>query len=151
MTMNYDVWKKQGLFKPPRARHYGFIEALSKNLELSTTSVKSPLTAGERQMTQNLENLGFSVVPFGQGLKICRQQELMKLTLKRKSPSGHPVLRWMLITSSSAPTCRQHQKDRKKSTEKSTRSRHDYGADRAIRCGNDTGEACKHTRTAPYN
>ena len=48
-------------------------------------------------MVQNLENMGFTVVPFGQGLKDMSPltKELMKLTLEQKiAHGGHPVLRW---------------------------------------------------------
>lgn len=50
-------------------------------------------------MTQNLEGMGFTVVPFGQGFKDMSPptKELMKLTLEEKlAHSGHPVLRWMM-------------------------------------------------------
>lgn len=50
-------------------------------------------------MTQNLEDLGFTVVPFGQGFKDMSpsSKELMKLTLEEKlAHGGHPVLRWMM-------------------------------------------------------
>ena len=49
-------------------------------------------------MTQNLENLGFSVVPFGQGFKDMSPptKDLMRLTLSKQiAHGGHPVLRWM--------------------------------------------------------
>ncbi len=47
-------------------------------------------------MVQNLENMGFTVVPFGQGFKDMSPltKELMKLTLEQKiAHGGHPVLR----------------------------------------------------------
>ena len=50
-------------------------------------------------MVQNLETLGFTVVPFGQGFKDMSPptKELMKLTLEERiSHGGHPVLRWMM-------------------------------------------------------
>jgi len=50
-------------------------------------------------MTQNLEALGFTVVPFGQGFKDMSPptKELMKLTLEERiAHGGHPVLRWMM-------------------------------------------------------
>ena len=50
-------------------------------------------------MTQNLEGLGFTVVPFGQGFKDMSpsSKELMKLTLEEKlAHGGHLVLRWMM-------------------------------------------------------
>ena len=50
-------------------------------------------------MVQNLEGMGFTVVPFGQGYKDMSppSKELMKLTLEKKlAHNGHPVLRWMM-------------------------------------------------------
>ena len=50
-------------------------------------------------MVQNLEGLGFTVVPFGQGFKDMSPptKELMKLTLEERiAHGGHPVLRWMM-------------------------------------------------------
>ena len=50
---------------------------------------------GAVQMVQNLESMGFTVVPFGQGFKDMSPptKELMKLTLEQKlAHGGHPVL-----------------------------------------------------------
>ena len=50
-------------------------------------------------MVQNLEGMGFTVVPFGHGFKDMSPptKELMKLTLEQKlAHGGHPVLRWMM-------------------------------------------------------
>ena len=50
-------------------------------------------------MVQNLEGMGFTVVPFGQGFKDMSppSKELMKLTLEGKiAQGGHPVLSWMM-------------------------------------------------------
>ncbi len=50
-------------------------------------------------MVQNLEGMGFTVVPFGQGYKDMSpsSKELMKLTLEKKlAHGGNPVLRWMM-------------------------------------------------------
>ena len=52
---------------------------------------------GAVQMVQNLEGMGFTVVPFGQGFKDMSPptKELMKLVLENKiAHGGHPVLRW---------------------------------------------------------
>ena len=54
---------------------------------------------GTVQMVQNLEGMGFTVVPFGQGFKDMSPptKELMKLTLEQKvAHDGHPVLRCMM-------------------------------------------------------
>ena len=53
---------------------------------------------GVVQMSQNLEGLGFTVVPFGQGFEDMSppSKELMKLALEhRLAHGGHPVLAWM--------------------------------------------------------
>lgn len=75
-------------------------------------------------MVQNLEGMGFTVVPFGQGFKDMSPptKELMKLTLEQKlAHGGHPVLRWMMdniyIRTDPAGNIKA---DKEKSTEKST-------------------------------
>lgn len=48
-------------------------------------------------MVQDLEGMGFTVVPFGQGYKDMSPptKELMKLTLEERiAHGGHKVLRW---------------------------------------------------------
>ena len=50
---------------------------------------------GAVQMSQNLQDMGFTVVPFGQGFKDMSppSKELMKLALEGKlAHGGHPVL-----------------------------------------------------------
>ena len=50
-------------------------------------------------MVQNLEGLGFTVVPFGQGFKDMSPptKRLMELVLEKNiAHGGHPVLRWMM-------------------------------------------------------
>lgn len=50
-------------------------------------------------MVQNLEGMGFTVVPFDQGFKDMSPptKGLMKLVLEQRSAHGsHPVLRWMI-------------------------------------------------------
>ena len=84
-------------------------------------------------MVQNLEGMGFTVVPFGQGFKDMSPptKELMKLVLEKKiAHGGHPVLA-----------------DKEKSTEKIDGAIATImGLDRAIRCGNDTKESVYDTR-----
>ena len=77
---------------------------------------------GAVQMVQNLEGMGFTVVPFGQGFKDMSPptKELMKLVLEGKlAHGGHPVLRWMMdnifIRSDPAGNIKA---DKEKSTEK---------------------------------
>jgi len=69
--MNYDVWKKQGCLHTTEGNvvHYGFIESFIKDLGNRYNIREIAFDRwGAVQMTQNLENLGFMVVPFGQGL-----------------------------------------------------------------------------------
>jgi phage terminase large subunit-like protein len=106
---------------------------------------------GAVQMTQNLENLGFTVVPFGQGFKDMSPptKELMKLTLEEKlAHSGHPVLRWMMdniyIRTDPAGNIKA---DKEKSTEKIDGAVATIMAlDRAIRCGFGGGESVYNER-----
>ena len=54
---------------------------------------------GAVQMTQDLDNLGFTVIPFGQGFKDMSPptKELMNLVLaKQIKHDGNPVLHWMM-------------------------------------------------------
>lgn len=98
----YDVWQKQGHIKTTEGNvvHYGFIEQfigeLGKKYEIKEIAYDR---WGAVQMSQNLDGMGFTVVPFGQGFHDMSSptKELMKLTLERKiAHGGNPVLRWML-------------------------------------------------------
>ena len=95
---------------------------------------------GSVQMAQNLEGMGFTVVPFGQGFRDMSPptKELMKLTLAH---GGHPVLRWMMdniyIRTDLAGSIKA---DKEKSTEKIDEAVATIMAlDHTIRCGNNTG------------
>ena len=80
--------------------NYGFIEQfideLGKKFHIKEIAFDR---WGAVQMVQNLEGMGFTVVPFGQGYKDMRPptKELMKLTLEERiAYGGHKVLRWMM-------------------------------------------------------
>lgn len=98
----YDIWEKQGFLHTTEGNvvHYGFIENFIEELGLQYNIREIAFDRwGAVQMTQNLGNLGFTVVPFGQGFKDMSPptKELMKLTLEEKlAHGGHPVLRWMM-------------------------------------------------------
>ena len=68
----YDVWEKQGCLMTTEGNviHYGFIENfiddLGKKFHIREIAFDR---WGAVQMVQNLEGLGFTVVPFGQGFK----------------------------------------------------------------------------------
>ena len=98
----YDIWEKQGFLKTTEGNvvHYGFIENFIEELSLKYNIREIAFDRwGAVQMVQNLEGLGLTVVPFGQGFKDMSPptKELMKLTLEGKfAHDGHPVLRWMM-------------------------------------------------------
>ena len=102
-------------------------------------------------MTQNLENMGFTVVPFGQGFASMSPptKELMKLTLERRiAHGGHPVLSWMMdnVTVRTDPAG-NIKADKEKSTEKIDGAVATIMAlDRAVRCGNASVESVYDSR-----
>ena len=140
----YDVWEKQGFIKTTEGNvvHYGFIEKFIETLGERFNIREIAFDRwGAVQMVQNLENMGFTVVPFGQGFKDMSPptKELMKLTLEQKiAHSAHPVLRWnmdnIFIRTDPAGNIKC---DKEKSTEKIDGAIATIMAlDRAIRCGN---------------
>ena len=98
----YDIWDQQGYIKTTEGNvvHYGFIEAFIEELNTAYNIKEIAFDRwGAVQMVQNLEGMGFTVVPFGQGYKDMSpaSKELMKLVLEKKvSHGGNPVLRWMM-------------------------------------------------------
>ncbi|MDW7658128.1 MAG: terminase TerL endonuclease subunit, partial [Bacillota bacterium] len=100
--VQYDLWQRQGhlLTTEGNVVHYGFIERFIEEIGTRYNIREIAFDRwGAVQMVQNLEGLGFTVVPFGQGFKDMSPptKELMKLTLERKlAHGGHPVLRWMM-------------------------------------------------------
>ena len=98
----YDLWQQQGYLETTEGNvvHYGaieaFIEQLGERFDIREIAFDR---WGAVQMSQNLEGLGFTVVPFGQGFKDMSppSKELMKLALEgRLAHGGHPVLSWMV-------------------------------------------------------
>lgn len=98
----YDIWQKQGYLNTTEGNvvHYGFIENFVEKLGTKYNIREIAFDRwGAVQMVQNLEGMGFTVVPFGQGFKDMSPptKELMKLVLEeRVAHGGHPVLRWMM-------------------------------------------------------
>ena len=96
----YDIWERQGYIKTTEGNvvHYGYIESFIEKLGERFNIKEIAFDRwGAVQMVQNLENMGFTVVPFRQGFKDMSPptKELMKLTLEQKiAHGGHPVLRW---------------------------------------------------------
>jgi len=97
----YDVWELQGYIQTTEGNvlHYGFIEKFIEELG-EKYHIKE--IAFDRwnatQMVQNLEGMGFIVVPFGQGYKDMSppSKELYKLLMEGSiNHGGNPVLKWM--------------------------------------------------------
>lgn len=143
----YDVWERQGYLQTTEGNvvHYGFIEKFIEKLGERFNIREIAFDRwGAVQMVQNLEGMGFTVVPFGQGVKDMSPptKELMKLVLEQKiAHGGHPVLRWNMdniyIRTDPAGNIKA---DKEKSTEKIDGAVATIMAlDRAIRCGNDHG------------
>ncbi|MGF7184722.1 phage terminase large subunit-like protein [Desulfitispora alkaliphila] len=97
----YDIWHRQGLLNLTEGNvvHYGFIEKFIERLGEKYNIREIVYDRwGATQMSQNLEGMGFTVVPFGQGFKDMSPptKDLMRLTLSGQiAHGGHPVLRWM--------------------------------------------------------
>ena len=96
----YDVWEKQGFLQTTEGNvvHYGFIEKficeLGENYNIREIAYDR---WNATQMVQNLEDDGFTMIPFGQGFRDMSPptKELMRLVLEhRLAHGGHPVLRW---------------------------------------------------------
>ena len=97
----YDVWQKQEFIQTTEGNviHYGFIEKFIEHLG-ETYNIRE--IAYDRwnatQMVQNLEDMGFTMVPFGQGFKDMSppSKELFKLLMEGNIiHGGNPVLKWM--------------------------------------------------------
>ncbi|HEM3194573.1 terminase large subunit [Streptococcus suis] len=97
----YDVWERQGYIKTTEGNvvHYGFIEKFIEELsEIYHIKEIAYDRWNATQMVQNLEGIGLTMVPFGQGYKDMSppSKELYKLMMEGKiQHGGHPVLKWM--------------------------------------------------------
>ena len=154
----YDLWERQGYLQTTEGNviHYGFIEKFIEQLGERYNIREIAFDRwGAVQMVQNLEGMGFTVVPFGQGFKDMSPptKELMKLVLEERiAHGGHPVLRWMMdnifIRTDPAGNIKA---DKEKSTEKIDGAVATIMAlDRAIRCGNDAGGSVYDSRGLIY-
>lgn len=150
----YDVWERQEKLMTTEGNvvHYGYIEKYIERLGERFNIREIAFDRwGAVQMVQNLEGMGFTVVPFGQGFKDMSSptKELMKLVLEQMiAHGGHPVLRWMMdnifIRTDPAGNIKA---DKEKSTEKIDGAVATImGLDRAIRCGNDAGASVYDSR-----
>ena len=97
----YDIWKKQGYLMTTEGNvvHYGFIEKYIEGLGERFNIREIAFDRwGAVQMVQNLEEMGFTVIPFGQGFKDMSPptKEFYKLLMEGKIiHGGNPVMRWM--------------------------------------------------------
>ena len=150
----YDKWRMQGYLMTTEGNviHYGYIEKFIEKLGERYNIREIAFDRwGAVQMVQNLEEMGFTVVPFGQGFASMSPptKELMKLVLEgRIAHGGNPALSWMVdniyIRSDPAGNIKA---DKSKSTEKIDGAvAMIMGLDRAIRCGNDTSESVYDSR-----
>jgi phage terminase large subunit-like protein len=96
----YDAWAREGLITTTEGNivHYGLvrraIEWLSNRYHIQEIAYNK---LGPVQMTQELDEAGLSVFPFGYAYKDFSPptKELLSLTLDRRlRHAGHPVLRW---------------------------------------------------------
>ena len=150
----YDIWYRQGYLETTEGNvvHYGYIEKFIERLGERFNIKEIAFDRwGAVQMVQNLEGLGFTVVPFGQGFASMSPptKELMKLTLEQKiAHGGHPVLSWMMdnVTVRTDPAG-NIKADKEKSTEKIDGAVATIMAlDRAIRCGKGSSESVYDNR-----
>ena len=97
----YDVWERQGhiLTTEGNVIHYGFIERFIEDLGKKYHIREIAYDRwNATQMVQNLEDMGFTMVPFGQGFRDMSppSKELYKLLMEGNIVhGGHPVLKWM--------------------------------------------------------
>ena len=152
--VQYDLWQRQGLIETTEGNviHYAYIEKFIEDLGQKFNIREIAFDRwGAVQMVQNLEGLGFTVVPFGQGFKDMSPptKELMNLVLaERVAHRGNKPLRWMMdnifIRRDPAGNIKP---DKQKSTEKIDGAVATIMAlDRAIRCGCDNSKSVYDSR-----
>jgi phage terminase large subunit-like protein len=97
----YDVWEREGFINTTEGNvvHYGYIEKFIEELGEKFNIREIAFDRwNATQMVQDLEDMGFTVVPFGQGYKDMSppSKELYKLLMAGEiNHGGNPVLRWM--------------------------------------------------------
>ena len=100
-SVPYDTWRQQGYLNATEGNviHYGFIEKFIEQLGEQYHILEIAFDRwGATQMVQDLEGMGFTVVPFGQGYKDMSPptKEFYKLLMEgRIVHGGNPVMRWM--------------------------------------------------------
>ena len=100
-SVPYDKWQAQGYLMATEGNviHYGFIEKFIDDLgKIYNIKEIAYDRWGAVEMTQALEGMGFTVVPFGQGFSSMSPptKRFYELLMEGKMVHGaHPVLRWM--------------------------------------------------------
>ena len=100
-SVPYDVWHQQGYLMATEGNviHYGFIEKFIEELGKQYHILEIAFDRwGATQMVQDLEGMGFTVVPFGQGFKDMSPptKEFYKLLMEgRIVHGGNPIMAWM--------------------------------------------------------
>jgi len=97
----YDVWIKQGLLftTPGNMIDYEFIRKFINDLQDKIYIEEIAYDRwGMLELAPKLENDGFKIVPFGQGMQSMNHgtKELLSLAKSQKiAHGGNPILRWM--------------------------------------------------------
>jgi len=97
----YDVWVKKGYIEATEGNVIDYKAIRQKILQLSERFEIVEIAFdrwGMTQLSQDLDDEGFTMVPFGQGFASMSAptKELMALVLSQKiHHGGNPVLRWM--------------------------------------------------------
>ena len=100
-SVPYDVWEKQGdlLATEGNVIHYDFIEKFICDLAEKYHILEIAVDRwNATHMIQNLEDAGFTMVPFGQGFASMSTPTKEFYRLLKEGQiihAGHPVLRWM--------------------------------------------------------
>lgn len=100
-SVPYDVWEKQGYLLATEGNviHYDFIEKFICDLAEKYHILEIAVDRwNATHMIQNLDDAGFTMVPFGQGFASMSTptKEFYRLLMEGQIVhAGHPVLRWM--------------------------------------------------------
>ena len=100
-SVPYDIWEKQGHLMATEGNviHYDFIEKFICDLGEKYHILEIAVDRwNATHMIQNLEDAGFTMVPFGQGFASMSTptKEFYRLLMEGQIVhAGHPVLRWM--------------------------------------------------------
>ena len=100
-SVPYDIWEKQGFIMSTEGNviHYDFIEKFIMDLSEKYHILEIAVDRwNATHVIQNLEDNGFTMVPFGQGFASMSAptKEFYRLLMEGKIiHGGHPVMRWM--------------------------------------------------------